>query len=128
MAHVHRIEARYKADPRLRVRTDRIRSLGFPVDDLHLVDVYTVSTCSRDFAPQDLEEIGSQLINPVVQEFTVDTPTTAAFDSAIEIGFLPGVTDNVGATARQTIEDYLGMKFAEGEGVYSSRLYLVCGQ
>ena len=128
MAHVHRIEARYKADPRLRVRTDRIRSLGFPVEELHLVDVYTISTGSRDFTPHELGKIGSQLINPVVQECTVDAPTKANFDYAIEIGFLPGVTDNVGATARQTIEDYFGMKFAGGEGVYSSRLYLVCGR
>ena len=120
-SYVHRIEVHYTVDPRLTVRTDRIRSLGFPVDKLHLIDVYTLATSSRDFNPDELSQIGSQLINPVVQEYTVDKATSAVFDYAIEVGFLPGVTDNVGTTARQTIEDYFSMKFCEGEAVYTSQ-------
>ena len=127
MVYVHRIEVRYKTDPRLKVRTDRIRSLGFLIDALHLVDVYTIATVSRDFTIEDLNGIASQLINPVVQEFSVDEATRANFDHAIEVGFLPGVTDNIGTTARQTIGDYLSMKFAEGEAVYTSQLCFVCG-
>ncbi|MFA4859818.1 AIR synthase-related protein [Methanoregula sp.] len=127
MAYVHRIEVRYKTDPRLKVRTDRIRSLGFLIEELHLVEVYTISTISRDFSVEELEETGAQLINPVVQEFTVDSPTDAIFDQAIEIGFLPGVTDNVGTTARQTIEDYFAFRFSPGEAVYSSQLFFVRG-
>ena len=127
MAYVHRIEVRYKTDPRLKARTDRIRSLGFPIEELHLVDVYTISTSSRDFTEDELDEIGAQLINPVVQNFSVDEPTRANFDYAIEVGFLPGVTDNAGATARQTIEDFSGMKFGADEAVYTSHLYFVRG-
>lgn len=128
MAYVHRIEVRYKADPRLTVRTDRIRSLGFPIEELHVVDIYTISTISRDFTPVELKEIGLQLSNPVVQKFTVDEATPAYFDTAIEVGFLPGVTDNIGTTARQTIEDYTRVKFEAGEAVYSSQLYFVSGR
>ncbi len=128
MTCVHRIEVHYKIDPRLTKRTDRIRSLGFPVDKLHQIDIYTLATCSRDFTPEELSQIGGQLINPVVQEYTIDRPTTAVFDYAIEIGFLPGVTDNVGMTARQTIEDFFSMKFCEGEAVYTSQLFLVSGR
>ena len=95
-SYVHRIEVHYTVDPRLTVRTDRIRSFGFPVDRLYLIDVYTIATSSRDFTPDELSQIGGQLINPVVQEYTVDTATSAVFDYAIEVGFLPGVTDNVG--------------------------------
>jgi len=124
---VHRIEVHYKKDPRLKTRTDRIRSLGFLIDELHLVDVYTIATGSRDFTREELFGIGARLSNPVVQEFVVDEATSAFFDYAIEVGFLPGVTDNVGATARQTIEDYLRVKFPEGDGVYSSQLYFVRG-
>jgi len=125
---VHRIEVHYKIDPRLTTRTDRIRSLGFPVDKVHLIEVYTLATCSRDFTPGELSQIGGQLINPVVQEYTIDSATNAVFDYALEVGFLPGVTDNVGMTARQTIEDYFSMKFNEGEAVYTSQLFLVCGK
>ncbi len=128
MPHVHRIEVRYKTDPRLKVRTDRIRSLGFAIEELHQIDVYTIATASRDFSAEELREIGDQLANPVVQEFVVDGATPANFDDAIEVGFLPGVTDNVGTTARQTIEDYFSMKFSEGEGVFTSQLFFVRGR
>jgi phosphoribosylformylglycinamidine synthase subunit PurSL len=123
---VHRIEVHYTKDPRLKTRTDRIRSLGFPVNELHLVDVYTITSGSRDFTEGELNKIGSQLINPVVQEFSVDKPTQADFDYAVEVGFLPGVTDNVGMTARQTIEDFFLGRV--GVAVYTSQLFLVGGK
>ena len=124
---IHRIEVHYKHDPRLTSRTDRIRSLGIPVDKLYLIDVYTIATNSRDFTRDELCRIGNQLINPVVQEYTIDNATEAVFDYAIEVGFLPGVTDNIGTTAKQTIEDFFSIRFNEGESVYSSQLFLTCG-
>jgi phosphoribosylformylglycinamidine synthase II len=124
---IHRIEVRYTSDPRLISRTDRIRSLHFPVDELHLIDVYTIATVSRDLTRDELVRVAEQLSNPVVQEYTIDRPTKAVFDYAIEVGFLPGVTDNAGATAQQTIGDYFSIRFSEGESVYSSHLYFVCG-
>jgi phosphoribosylformylglycinamidine synthase len=127
-ASVHRIEVRYTRDPRLKTRTDRIRTLGFLIEELHLVDVYTIATDTRDFTREELLQIASQLMNPVVQECSVDEPTRMPFDHAIEVGFLPGVTDNVGTTARQTIEDFFSMKFKDGESVYSSQLYFICGR
>ena len=48
------------------------------------------------------------------------------FDYAIEIGFLPGVTDNIGNTARESIEDLTGTVFM-GQGVYSSQIMYVSG-
>ena len=125
--YIHRIEVQYRSDPRLATRTERTRSLGIPVGALHMVDVYTIATRSRDLGRQELSEIGAQLINPVVQECTIDRATAGTFDHAIEVGFLPGVTDNAGATARQTIEDYFRFRFSEGEAVFSSRLYLASG-
>ena len=125
---VHRIEVHYTKDPRQKTRTDRIRSLGFLIEELHLADVYTIATDTRDFTREELLQIALQLMNPVVQECSVDEPTRMSFDYAIEVGFLPGVTDNVGTTARQTIADFFSMKFADGESVYSSQLYFICGK
>ena len=125
---MHRIEVHYTSDPRLQTRTDKIRLLGIPISALHLVDVYTIATRKRDFNIHELSQIGAQLINPVVQEFSIDQATESIFDYAIEIGFLPGVTDNTGTTAKQTIEDYFGFRFGEGEAVFSSQLYFVCGE
>ncbi|MFA5220855.1 MAG: AIR synthase-related protein [Methanoregula sp.] len=125
---VHRIEVHYRSDPRLKTRTGRIRSLGFPVDEIHLVEVYTIVTNSRDFNDDELTQIGMQLINPVVQQYTIDKATTVLFDYAIEVGFLPGVTDNAGTTAKQTIEDYFSFKFGEGESVFTSQLFFIRGK
>src|SRR3989344_6381222 len=50
-----------------------------------------------------------------------------SFSYLIEIGFLPGVTDNVGNTARQTIEDTLGRKLKSDENIFSSRLLFLSG-
>jgi len=125
---IHRIEVRYASDPRLKIRTEKIRSFGFSVTEVNLIDIYTIVTCSRNFSKKDLFQIGSQLANPVVQNFTVDTPTEADFDLAMEIGFLPGVTDNRGTTAKQTIEDFFSLRFAEGEFVSTSQLYLIKGK
>jgi phosphoribosylformylglycinamidine synthase len=124
---VHRIEVHYKSDPRLKTRTARFRSLGFSVEEIHLIDVYTIATSSRDFNDDELGQIGKQLINPVVQEYTIDKATHAVFDYAVEVGFLPGVTDNAGTTAKQTIEDFFSMKFNQVEAVYTSQLYFVTG-
>jgi len=124
---IHRIEVRYASDPRLRTRTEKIRSLGFPVTEVSLIDIYTIMTCSRDFSDDELFRIGNQLANPVVQKFTIDSPTEAEFDLAMEVGFLPGVTDNCGTTAKQTIEDYFSFRFNGGESVSTSLLYLIKG-
>jgi len=77
---VHRIEVHYHKDPRLKTRTDRIRTLGFLIEELHLVDVYTIATDAKDFTREELQQIGSQLMNPVVQECLVDEPTRVPFD------------------------------------------------
>ncbi|NLE27989.1 MAG: phosphoribosylformylglycinamidine synthase, partial [Clostridiaceae bacterium] len=126
-SHVHRIEVHYSRDPRLQARTTKFCSPGIPLRELHLVDVYTIATSKRDFSPKELSQIGAQLSNPIIQRYSVDRSTEADFDYAIEVGFLPGVTDNIGTTARQTIEDYFGFRFGEEEAVFSSQLYLVVG-
>jgi phosphoribosylformylglycinamidine synthase II len=50
------------------------------------------------------------------------------FSFAIEIGFLPGVTDNVSNTTREGIEDLLKTSFTEEEGIYSSQLFFIKGK
>ena len=48
------------------------------------------------------------LSDPVIQEFSINQPLAKNFDWLIEVGFSPGVTDNVGKTAREAIELLLG--------------------
>ncbi len=66
-------------------------------------------------------------IDPVLQEGFVRTPVLFDADWVIEIGFKPGVTDNVGRTAREVIEAAAGYTFGEEEGVYTSKMYFIKG-
>lgn len=92
-----------------------IQSLGKQAD-VRVVDVYTSES------PIAAEQLfASSLANPVTQAVN-KTPTD--FDWALEIGFLPGVTDNIGHTATELLA-LAGAN--DNSKVYSSRLYLIKG-
>ncbi|MEK7633948.1 MAG: AIR synthase-related protein [Patescibacteria group bacterium] len=85
------------------------------------VDVYTIV---KSLNQNQLNEIALSLINPVYQIFKINQPTLVKkFNWAFEIGFLPGVTDNIANTTKEIIEDKLNIKFLENEGVYTSKLF-----
>ena len=85
------------------------------------VEAYTIV---KKLNEKQLNEIASSLINPVYQTFKINYPTSIEkMNWAVEIGFLPGVTDNVATTTKEIIEDKLKIKFIEGEGVYTSKLF-----
>src|SRR5258706_9268941 len=52
-------------------------------------------------------------------------PQVKAFTYAIVIGFKPGVTDNKGHTAKETIYDLFHIKDKAGLEVYTSRIFLI---
>ncbi len=83
---------------------------------VRVVDVYT-----SQHKKADSPEFKDSLINPVTQKAD-SLPDD--FDWALEIGFLPGVTDNVGHTTSELLE----LAGAENDNeCYSSRLYLIKG-
>lgn len=104
-----------------------VRKKHFPrMKDVFLVDVYTID---KNFSVRDLEKIGDALANPVTQYFSVDKPCRVPmFDWAVEIGFAPGVTDNVGHTAKEIIQDLLKVKFQGQEAVYTSQVSFIKGK
>ena len=60
------------------------------------------------------------LSDPVIQKFSINKPLAEEFDWLIEVGFRPGVTDNVGKTAREAIELIAGRKYRHAQ---NQRLY-----
>jgi len=66
--------------------------------------------------------------DPVVQALAIDQPLRRDADWWIEVGFKPGVTDNVGKTARHVMSDYLGTSLSDKEGVFSATAYLLYGR
>ncbi len=109
------------------MRKRHLQGLGFTgsIEALEIVDVYTVDAPLNDV---QLEAAASALSNPVTQQARVGQALAPAqFKWAIEVGFLPGVTDNVGHSAREIIEDVLKMSFPPGHGVYSSQITFLSG-
>ncbi|MBI2043824.1 phosphoribosylformylglycinamidine synthase [Candidatus Pacearchaeota archaeon] len=121
----HRIEVvQTVPDARAEVRRRQIHSAGFPqVTDVRLADVYNVDV---DLPNEELNNLASMLVNPVSEEAFIDEPFRPDFNYAIEIGFRPGVTDNVGITVRDEMSDTFGEKF-DGQTAYSSQLMFLSG-
>ena len=128
MTKLHQIAVVLKvADTRAQVRKKKIESFGFKgkITNVELVDVYTIA---KDFALKNLKKIASSLVNAVVQKAYLDKPVIPKkFTWAIEIGFLPGVTDNVAQTTKEIIEDLLKVAFSQSEGVYTSQITFITG-
>jgi phosphoribosylformylglycinamidine synthase len=91
-------------DARGKIKKKKIESMGFKVKDIQLADVYTLES---DIPQEKIGRISEMLANSV---FQTTSPNIRLFDYAVEIGYLPGVTDNVGNTARESIEDLLKAK------------------
>jgi len=106
-----------------------LRKKNKKIKSITLIDAYTID---KKLSAADLNKIGSAISNPVTQKFFIRNNENKLlrnikFDHAIEIGFLPGVTDNIGHTAKQLIEDLLKVKFINDENVYSSQVALITG-
>ena len=109
-----------------RVRREIRQHLGFALDAVRTLDVYTVDA-ELSAAEIDAAAHGP-FSDPVIQDVAVNQPLAADFDVLIEVGFRPGVTDNVGRTAKEAIQYLTGRPFAAGEGVYTSTQYLLKGR
>jgi len=115
-------------DTRAAIRKKRLSDFSFSkkIKDFFLLDVYTID---KNFSQEALNKIGSAISNPVTQKFTIQSllNNMREFSYAIEIGFLPGVTDNVSHTVKEIIEDLLKTKFSGEENVYTSQITFIDG-
>lgn len=130
MENTFRIEVFTKIfDTRAETRKKKLINSGFQnIQDVWLVDIFTIS---KEFNRLELDQIASALSNPVTQTAfiqSVKNTKTYNFDWAIEIGFLPGVTDNIAHTVKEIIEDLIKKKFYEDEDVYTSQITYIKGE
>jgi phosphoribosylformylglycinamidine synthase II len=104
-----------------------IDNLALTVTKVATIEVYTIAGGVID---TQLHEVAAgPLSDPVIQEYSINQPLAKNFDWLIEVGFRPGVTDNVGKTAREAIELMLGENNGEHKiNVYTSRQYLISGK
>ncbi len=124
-----RIDVRYKVpDTRAEVYRRQFEDRGFKgrIAGVALADSYVVD---MPLTAKERKGVAALFENPLVERAVINSAEAPKkFAWAVEIGFLPGVTDNVGTTARETIEDFLGRKFKNGQGVYSSQVFFLSGR
>ena len=138
------------SDTRTAVRSKKIQSISNkPLTECHIVDVYTID---KLLTQKQLEIIAKHLTNPLTQEFVIARsettrpsplggkqsqtrlPHSARIDDlkpfifAIEIGYLPGVTDNIATTTKEIIQDLLKASFDDKENVYTSQVTFITGR
>src|SRR6266702_2409961 len=109
-----------------RIKREIEHFLHLEVEEVRTLDVYTLDT---DLVQDELERAAAgPFSDPVIQTWSIDRPLASGFDFAVEVGFRPGVTDNVGRTAREAVDYLTGRPCAPGNGVYYSVQCLLRGR
>ncbi|MCE9549343.1 phosphoribosylformylglycinamidine synthase [Candidatus Nomurabacteria bacterium] len=101
------------------------RQSGFLVSGVKIVDSYLLE---HSLSTSELTTIAGALTNPTLENFSINKIPQTPFKYLIEIGFKPGVTDNVGHTAKETITDLLHLKQNTKLVVYTSKVFLISGK
>ncbi|HEU0085820.1 MAG TPA: AIR synthase-related protein [Candidatus Paceibacterota bacterium] len=90
-----------------------------------ILDSYIIDS---QFSKEQLEQVGNLLTHRVLENFSINEIPAKRFNFALEIGFLPGVTDNAGNTAKETILDFFHLPKETDLAVYTSRVFLIKGK
>ncbi len=115
-------------DSRSTVKQKQLHTIGFngQIKQLWLSDIYTIE---KELNQNALSKVIAMLSNPITQQGNVSGKIQhKKFDFVIEIGFHPGVTDNIASTAKESIGDLLKSNFTDKENVYTSNLYFIEGK
>ncbi len=89
--------------------------------------VVRVVTVAKDLTDDQLADIADAIHNPLIEIPSLKPTVINDFDHALEIGYLPGVTDNVATTTSELICDLFKTEFAKDDQVASSTLYFLRG-
>ena len=126
---LHRIEVSFKKETKnaqdTSIKNKIKEDLSIFVKEIRTVNLYAIDA---DLSKEQLKILGENLFTDSInQEFSIDKSLAKDFDWLVEVGFKPGVTDNIGRTAKEAIEDILKKKFKPTEAVYTSKQYLISG-
>ncbi|MES2408957.1 MAG: phosphoribosylformylglycinamidine synthase, partial [Patescibacteria group bacterium] len=114
-------------DARAETKKGQFNSLNLKgkISDVLVFDSYTIDANIKSGL---LSKIANALTNKILEEAIIGKLNIKnKFDWILEIGYLPGVTDNIGTTTKETIEDLLKLKFKSLESVYFSQIFILSG-
>ncbi|MGC9053568.1 MAG: AIR synthase-related protein, partial [Candidatus Hydrogenedens sp.] len=101
--------------------------LSINCKSVRVVDVYTILA---ELNPDELEKIAEELFSDsVIQIASINQHIQfpPEYQYVVEVGFRPGVTDNVGKSAREGIQDTLSRNLKHNEFVFKSTMYWFAG-
>jgi phosphoribosylformylglycinamidine synthase II len=101
------------------------RFLRLPVNSCTTRDVYKLDV---SLSPRELRTVQKAFADPVTSRSALGRMPQPVFDWIVEVGFKPGVTDNVGTTARAVVQDVLDRPLNSLESVYTSTQYFIRGR
>ncbi len=124
-----RIEIFYKIkDSRSEVFKRRFKRFNLSIQEIYLSNNYLLNI---DLNQNEAKKIAESLAHPVTQSYSINIPYTPRFAYAVEIGFLPGVTDNVAHTVTEMIRDLFknsgSIKIDPEKSVFTSITYFIDG-
>ncbi len=126
---VYRFEIGLKSgvpDARGRSVLDRAdRALGLSMEKCRTRDAYKVTAHLSDAEADRVMDVFTDAV--VAESARGRLAMAEAFTWCLEISYKAGVTDNVGRTARGSLQDLLGRELAWEEQVYTSIQYFVTG-
>jgi len=114
-------------DPRGNSLEVRAREeMGVLVERARVVDVFSIDL---DLSDEQVATIRRDLLtDPVAEISSVGKPILEDWDYWIEVGFRPGVTDNVGLTASEGVADLLELRNGSERTVFVSTGYALSGK
>ncbi len=98
--------------------------LNLPLKSCRTRDVYKLDL---RLSRKELTELRKVFTDPVVTQSAANRLTAPVFDWLVEVGFKPGVTDNVGRTARALSGDVLNRKLDDSEQISTAIQYFFKG-
>ena len=123
LANVFRISIdSKKKNSEAKVLEKKLKNWGYSVS----IDISKVYTIQHDFSGEQVQKIADSLYNPIVETIRINAPFRKSFDWALELGFLPGVTDNVANTAAEIINDLFKMNLGRNK-VFTSKVLFITG-
>ncbi len=109
------------------LRSQIKEDLSITCESVRVVDVYTILA---ELSSEELEKVANELFtDSVIQISSINSHITFPDDYqfVVEVGFRPGVTDNVGKSAKEGIQDTLSRTLQPDEFVFKSTMYWLSG-